>query len=138
MRCNWLIPRLRPNGTLPPGMHTATIDELLAAFPARTQQRQIFNDSLRRAVEELRHLDPTLIIYVDGSYVTSKAEPNDIDLLIVTPTYVTQQILDYLDQVCPVEAVSLSIYVELLTPNIMLNFFTTMRSGQAQGIVELT
>jgi Family of unknown function (DUF6932) len=38
-------------------------------------------------VDQLWRLDPTLVILVDGSYVTAKAEPNDIDLLIITTTY---------------------------------------------------
>lgn len=80
-----MIPTLRSDGTLPPGVHVATIDDVLAAYPPANQQRQILNDSLRCAVEELQKLDASLVIYVDGSYVTNKAEPNDVDLLIVSP-----------------------------------------------------
>jgi hypothetical protein len=66
-----VIPPLRANGTLPPGILTATIDELVAAYPPINEQRQILNDSLQRAVEELRKLDSSFVIFVDGSYITN-------------------------------------------------------------------
>lgn len=132
-----MIPPLQANGTLPPGIHSATIDEVFVAFPAINEQRKILNESLQCAVDELRQFDQTLTIYIDGSYITSKLEPNDVDLLIITAQHDTQTILAYLDQVCPVEAVSLGVYVEPQAPNFMLNFFTTTRAGQAKGIIEL-
>lgn len=62
-----MIPQRRPDGTLPPGIYQATMGELLAEYPPINEQRQILNDSLRRVVEELRKLDPSFDIYVDGS-----------------------------------------------------------------------
>jgi len=132
-----MLPALRSDGTLPPGTHDATLDELLTAYPARNPQRQMLNDSLRVVVEQLWRLDPTLVILVDGSYVTAKAEPNDIDLLLITPTYTELAIQQYLDQVCPVEAVSIHLYAEPQLPSALLTFFTTSRLGRPKGIVQL-
>jgi hypothetical protein len=81
-----MIPPLQSDGTPLPGTHDATRDELLAAYPAGNAQRHMLNDSLSVVVNQLWRLDPTLVILVDGSYVTAKAEPNDIDLLIITAT----------------------------------------------------
>ena len=132
-----MIPKRRRDGTLSPGVYQATIAEILAAYPAANQQRQILNDSLQRAVEELRRLDPSLVIFVDGSYVTQKAEPNDVDLLIVTTQLSARRILNYLDQVCPVEAVSLDITVEPVLPNVVFDLFTETRRGHSKGIIHL-
>ena len=132
-----MIPPLRADGTLPPGVHQATLDELLTAYPPINQQRQILNDSLARAVEALQSLDASLIIFVDGSYVTRKAEPNDVDLLIITAQHTEPQLTTYLDQVCPVEAVSLDVNVEPKQPNRLLTFFTTTRTGQDKGIIQI-
>ncbi|HEY7975890.1 MAG TPA: hypothetical protein VID72_11135, partial [Ktedonobacterales bacterium] len=112
-----MIPALRTDGALPSGIHSATLDEIVAAYPAVNQQRQILNASLRRAVTELRALDAALLIYMDGSYATGKPEPNDVDLLLITARYSERQLITYLDRVCPVEAVSLDINVEPLIPN---------------------
>jgi hypothetical protein len=65
-------------------MHHASLAELLAAYPARNPQRQQLNDAPTAVADHLWRLDPTLTILVDGRYVTAKAEPNDIDLLIIT------------------------------------------------------
>lgn len=98
----------------------------------------MLNDSLVRVVDQLWQLDPSLIIFVDGSYVTGKAEPNDIDLLIITARYNELSLRQYLDRVCPVEATSMHIYVEPRAPSALLDFFTTTRRGFAKGIIELT
>jgi len=73
------------------------------------------NDAVQRAVKELQNLDPSFVIYVDGSYVTSKAAPNDVDLLVMTDRFLETEVQQYLDQACPVEAVSLDVNVEPTT-----------------------
>ncbi len=133
-----MIPRLRSDGTLPPGVHQTTLAELFAIYPSTNQQRQILNDSLRRVVTELRALDSSMLIYVDGSFVTNKREPNDVDILIITSQYDTLALLKYLELTCPVEMVSIGLYVEPSSHNVMLDFFTTTRLGQAKGIILLT
>ena len=133
-----MIPRLRSDGTLPPGAHQVSLADVLIAFPARNQQRQMLNDALTRVVEQLWQLDFTLTILVDGSYVTGKAEPNDIDLLIITRRYNELSLRRYLEHACPVEAVSVHLYVEPRMPSALLDFFTTTRIGTPKGIIALT
>ncbi len=131
------MPTLRRNGTLPRGVHPATMAEVLQAYPSINQQRQILNDSLQRAVIELRKLEPTLVIFVDGSYITNKAEPNDVDLLIKIDRFLETEIIDYLEQACPVEAVSLDINVEPTTQTYLFDLFTTDDLGRAKGIIQI-
>jgi hypothetical protein len=133
-----MIPPLRPDGTLPPGVHHASLAEVLTAYPARNHQRHLLDDALREVVDQLWRLDPTLTIFVDGSYVTAKAEPNDVDLLVISTRYNELSVRQYLDRVCPVEAVSVHLYVEPQVPSPLLDFFTTTRRGTAKGIIELT
>ena len=130
-----MIPKLRPDGTLPPGTYQATIDEVLVAYPPINEQRQILNDSLQRVVEELHNVDPSLVIYLDGSYITRKAEPNDLDLLIISRKSSALDLVQLLDQVCPVEAVSVDITVEPSMPNVVFDLFTETRRGQSKGIL---
>lgn len=132
-----MIPRLRKDGVLPRGIHSATIAEVLAAYPPRNQQRQILNDSLQRVISVLWALDTAIMIYVDGSYITSKTEPNDVDLLLITPNHTEPKILTYLNRVCPVEAVSVHVLVESATPNSLLDFMMTTPTNQAKGIIVL-
>jgi hypothetical protein len=113
------------------------MDELLVEYPPINEQRQILNDSLGRAVEELWKLDSSFDIYVDGSYITCKAEPNDVDLLVKTDQYLETEVQWHLERVCPVEAVSLDINVEPTTSDYLLDFMTTDDYGRAKGILQL-
>jgi hypothetical protein len=133
-----MVPPLQSDGALPPGVHRGSLAEVLAAFPARNQQRQLLDDALREVVDQLWRLDPTLTVLMDGSYVTTKAEPNDVDLLIISVRYNELSVQQYLDRVCPVEAVSVHLYVEPQLPSPLLDFFTTTRRGTVKGIIELT
>ena len=132
-----MIPKLRPDGTLPSGIYQATIDEILAAYPPINEQRQILNDSLQRVVEELHNADASLVIYLDGNYITRTAEPNDLDLLIISGQSSARDLVQLLDQVCPVEAVSVDITVESSMPNVVFDLFTETRRGQAKGILQV-
>jgi hypothetical protein len=67
----------------------------------------------------------------------SKAEPNDVDLLVKTDRYLETEVQQHLDQVCPAEAVSLDINVEPTTSAYLLDFLTTDDYGRAKGILQL-
>jgi hypothetical protein len=42
-----------------------------------------------------------------------------------------------LDQMCPVEAISLDVNVEPQMPNRLFDLFTTTRRGQDKGIIQI-
>jgi len=72
-----MIPEWSPNGDLPPGVHFANwseIDERLAFNPRRRRLLAGF----REACEELRKAGCRLV-YLDGSFVTTKEQPGDFD-----------------------------------------------------------
>lgn len=78
---------LNENGLLPQGVYDCTLDEIGARFGRfQTTDRRIrLFEKLRALVEEERQAGLAIEIIVDGSFVTDKPEPGDIDLLIVLP-----------------------------------------------------
>jgi hypothetical protein len=77
------LPKLRADGTLPPGTHRATLAELTTAFDqANSAARPALSLALRHAVALIRAVDAAAIIYVGGSYVTDKRDPSDLDLAV--------------------------------------------------------
>lgn len=75
------LPPLRADGTPPPEQHRATsLSEVFAAFPATTVRRQLLDAALVQFVEVTRRLALGTSLLIDGSYTTTKAEPEDIDL----------------------------------------------------------
>lgn len=90
------IPPLTADGVLPPGIHEATLDGVVARFGqtawVREGRRERLSLSRRHLTEVLQayvaeirraQLAPTVI--VNGSYVTNKPDPNDVDLLVELP-----------------------------------------------------
>jgi predicted nucleotidyltransferase len=93
------IPDLNEHGLLPPGLHDCTFSQLREKFgqdqwmsgepeSAREvlcQQRSRLCGRLAAYLEELRRIGLGVVVLVDGSFVTAKPDPNDIDLVIVLP-----------------------------------------------------
>ena len=78
------LPALRANGYLPPGVHPATLTEVFAAFPARTPERQALNKALANCVVLVKGLRIADQITLDGSYLSSKPDPTEIDMVVLT------------------------------------------------------
>lgn len=71
------IPPFENNGNLPPGIHYCTWDEFVARFET-TPLRSRLIQGLLKAMEQLKAAG-CRIIYINGSFVTQKPEPNDFD-----------------------------------------------------------
>jgi hypothetical protein len=79
------LPPLRSDGSLPPGEHRAiAVSEVFASFPATSARRQVLNAALVQFVEAVRRRSLGAIIVIDGSYISGKAEPDDIDLALLS------------------------------------------------------
>src|SRR5207302_11000305 len=82
-----MIPDFNDDGYLPPGIHPATLDEIAARFGQENELRQVQMQSLRWLVDLARRAGVQRII-VNGSFVTEKYEPNDVDcLLLIAPEF---------------------------------------------------
>jgi hypothetical protein len=73
-----MIPNFDPDGNLPPGIHPATIKEVEAKFATNFKRKVIF-EGLLRLIDDLRKIGCS-IIYLDGSYITTKELPGDMDI----------------------------------------------------------
>jgi hypothetical protein len=87
-----MIPPLNEIGYLPPGVHPASLDEIALAFGNGSPERHELMESLRWLVEMCRQDDVARLI-VNGSFVTSKPDPGDVDcILLGGPTFGTHGI----------------------------------------------
>lgn len=73
-----MIPEFTAQGLLPQGVHPATLTEVLERFGGNDRRQQL----LSGLIEAIRLLKAAACrrIYIDGSFVTSKELPNDIDV----------------------------------------------------------
>ena len=77
------IPELMRNGTLPPGLHAATLSEIVERYGAGSEAWERQARLLQLIVEAALYYRTIKRILVWGSFVTSKLEPNDLDYSIV-------------------------------------------------------
>ena len=79
-----MIPPLDNQGYLPPGIHPTNVPDIEARFGRESELHRVQMESLRWLIE-LARLAGVQRLVVNGSFVTDKLEPNDIDcVLLVT------------------------------------------------------
>ena len=72
-----MLPDFTLDGLLPPGIHEAEWDEVVARFGYNLWRMSLLS-GLRDALESLRNAG-CRTVYIDGSFVTSKELPGDFD-----------------------------------------------------------
>lgn len=78
------IPDFNSYGVLPIGIHEATLDEIeekLCNIGNITIRKNLFNE-FRKYTDEIKKHNVKYNLYVDGSFVTNKNEPGDIDVIL--------------------------------------------------------
>ena len=78
------IPALDQQGLLPAGIHDCTLDEIKKAFGSfqQSDRRPRLFARLEMFLSEAKGAQLVASVVVDGSFVTAKPEPNDIDLIL--------------------------------------------------------
>jgi hypothetical protein len=80
-----VIPPFNQHGVLPPGRYPASADEVesrfVLTFPTSLTRKDIF-DGWKRRQEELLELVPIHQEWIDGSFVTSKRDAGDLDVVV--------------------------------------------------------
>jgi hypothetical protein len=140
-----MIPAPNAIGELPPGMHLATLEEVEAVFVTTPHRRRLF-EGLRRAIQNL-HAAGVRRVFIDGSFVTTKADPNDIDGCWEWTADVHLDLLDpvLLDFAQARRAMGdkygvdffLATWVEAGSGFTFLDFFQRNREDEPKGIVQL-
>ncbi len=77
------LPALLATGDLPAGIHHVTIAEVVQRFGADSGQRALVTRRLLHIYDLAQRTGHLQQFIVFGSYVTAKAEPNDVDVVLV-------------------------------------------------------
>lgn len=75
------IPSLDANGLLPPGVHDCTLPEIRMSFTWNAHRLSLFS-GLENCITSELHARFVGHIYCDGSFVTDKVDPRDVDLCL--------------------------------------------------------
>ncbi len=140
-----MIPEFSDSGLLPPGIYWVSWSEMFERF-SHSPRRRMLLDGLFAALQSLK-IAGCQTLYVDGSFVTAKEDPNDYDACweeagvdpdVLDPVLLTfdagrkAQKDKYLGELFPVSAVADS------QGSSFLEFFQTDReTGQRKGIIAI-
>jgi hypothetical protein len=140
------IPNFQTNGELPLGIHEATLAEIEERF-GHNSHRLALIQNLKRALSNLRQAGVRRI-YIDGSFVTNKAYPADIDGCWDAHADIDTDILDpvFLDFNSGRQAMRerydvdffISQVIEGISGKPFIDFFQIDRDGNPKGILALT
>jgi hypothetical protein len=130
-----MIPSLDQNGRLPPGKHQATLAEVEEIFVYNAKRREIF-EGLKKLIELLKSVNSGTI-YLDGSFVTAKARPSDIDVCWQPLLQATKENRKYHKDVFKADIFPADI-VEQNSKKYFLDFFQFDKdSGEKKGIIKI-
>jgi hypothetical protein len=77
-----MLPDFDEHGYLPPGVHPTHIEEIEVRFGRQSELRQVQMESVRWLVELARRAGVTRLV-LNGSFVTDRHEPNDVDCVLL-------------------------------------------------------
>jgi hypothetical protein len=77
------LPAFNEEGDLPPGVHRATLPEVLERFGQGSVQRRAVADRLKRVYQLVASTGQLARFVVFGSFVTAQDDPNDVDIILL-------------------------------------------------------
>jgi hypothetical protein len=140
-----MIPDYRDDGYLPEGVHMASEAEVAFRFGTSSPRRRRLLLRLRRWIE-LSRLTGAQRFLIDGSFVTAKEEPNDIDAVVLLADDFEEQVSHGLDAALEMEEMLLTRRPEEIFAaedtsdwNEWVEFFSRTREsdGRRKGLVEV-
>jgi hypothetical protein len=140
-----MIPDFREDGYLPEGLHVATEAEAMFRFGSSTPRRRRLILRLRRWLELSRFTQARRFL-VDGSFVTAKEEPHDIDAVVLLADSFSEQFFAGSEAALELEEMLLTRYPEEIFAaedsrdwEDWVEFFSRTREsdGRRKGLVEI-
>jgi len=99
------------NGVLPPGTYLASFAEMLATFDQTwSSTRPALNLALDNAARLIWSRDASAVVYVNGSYVTDKLNPLDVDLAVRSDVWDDTQFVAAFSAAHPSEETLVDVY----------------------------
>src|SRR4051812_1264483 len=86
-----MIPAFRPDGYLPDGVYLASEADITFRFGSTSPRRRRLALRVRRWIDLTRAVGATRLL-IDGSFVTKKLDPHDVDAVVLLPADFHEQI----------------------------------------------
>jgi predicted nucleotidyltransferase len=140
-------PEYNDSGDLPPGIHKATLIEVIDKFGKGSSKRSILAERLQRIFKLVIETGHIYRFIIFGSFVTSKRNPEDIDIFLLMDndfdvSQVTGEAKILFDHVASENYEGASIFWLRLISVLdgeekTVNYWQLKRDGNKRGIVEV-
>jgi len=143
-----MMPPFNAQGDLPPGVHQATLVEVVERFGQGTPERIRVTERLQQVIALAHGTGKLERVFIWGSYATDKPDPRNIDLfLIMSPDFESNDCTGALHLVFDSEAAERELGTTVFwmtsstgaqtTIAFFLEQFQIRRDGGRRGIVEV-
>lgn len=131
-----MIPALDDNGYLPPGIHPATLEEVAARFGSESEVRRVQIESLRWLVDLARQTGVRRLV-VNGSFVTDRVEPNDVDcVLLIGPEFPRDSVAE-IELLAGLPFINMELAEQDAFQQFTEDFFANDRGLVSKGMIEV-
>jgi len=131
-----MLPDFSAHGYLPPGIHPASLAEILQRFGSDTELRRVQGESLGWTVDLARQAGAKRIV-VNGSFVTAVEDPNDIDCVLLIDASFSRNANAVSELIAGLPFVNLDMVDEDGFAMLTERFFATDRNLVPKGMVEV-
>jgi hypothetical protein len=131
-----MIPEFQEDGYLPSGVHRATLDEVVQRFGIQSEIRQVQIESLRWLVE-LALRAGALRLVVNGSFVTSDLEPNDVDCVLLIDESFPRDVLAEAELLDGLPFLDIEIVTQEGFDFLVETAFASDRHARPKGMIEI-
>lgn len=131
-----MIPPYNDDGYLPPGIHSANLEETAARFGTGSELREVQMESLRWLVDLGRRAGASRIV-VNGSFVTDKLEPNDVDCVLLIGSDFPHDMAAEGELIAGLPFINLELVDEAGFRQLTERTFATDRNMMAKGMIEV-
>jgi len=138
-----MIPTFKKSGLLPAGIHTASWEELEERFATNRYRQKLF-EGLKKGLKVL-HDFGCHEVYIDGSFVTDKTNPGDIDVcynnMYMDLAGLKKECPEFFDSIKgnyrQRKKFGCEFYAYNSFDTFIVDFFSFSRNGEAKGLVKL-
>jgi len=131
-----MIPAFNEAGYLPPGIHPAALVEIAARFGQESELRRVQIESLCWLIDLARRAGVQRIV-VNGSFVTDKLEPNDVDCVLLIGPGFPRDVAAESELLAGIPFINMELVDEDAFEQFTQNTFATDRDLIPKGLVEV-
>ena len=131
-----MIPVFNDSGSLPPGIHAATLAEIAERFGGPSELRRVQMESVRWMVDLAGRAGAARIV-LNGSFVTDIMEPNDADCVLLVGPEFPKDAAAEMELLEGLPFLDLALVGQADFDYLVRHFFALDRVRQQKGMVEV-